>query len=213
MNYYAGSHQFASRAAVKRYIGDRLEALSVGTRVADAKLQEVLNALASEHPRPQEKIGAGIEWWVVSSNADLHHRSGNKGFRIKQRGRVELVDFSYTKVLYPPSDIQQLRTALTEEARDITEQFRTDAFKDGPVCCIWTGELISKKTDGQAIHVNPPRSVLYELFLAQEGISVSQVALEAHPGISGKRLVDRDLAARWREFQHAHLDGMAIAKL
>jgi hypothetical protein len=213
MSYFVGKNKFGSRAEVKRYLGDQLKRWPDGGRVDDAKLVDVLTELAREHPRPIEKIGAGIEYWVVCSNTDLHHRSGNKGFRIKQIGKDELVEFGYTKVLYPPSSVEQLRTALTEEARDITEQFRADAFKDGPVTCFRTGEILTNKTDGQAIHVNPTRSVLHSQFLIQEGLTVDQVALEPVPGASGKRLVDRELAARWRAFQSAHLDGMAISKL
>ncbi|GAB3283371.1 hypothetical protein GCM10027449_26310 [Sinomonas notoginsengisoli] len=69
------------------------------------------------------------------------------------------------------------------------------------------------KTEAQAIHVIPNRAVLHAQFLAQEGLTVDEVKLEPVPGASGKRLVDRELAARWRAFQQSQLDGMRIAKL
>ncbi|GAB3283360.1 hypothetical protein GCM10027449_26290 [Sinomonas notoginsengisoli] len=80
-SYYVGSHRFASRAAVKRYLGDELEARRHGDRIEDSRLIDVLTRLVSEHPRPSEKIGEGIEYWAVWENADLHHRT--KGYRIK----------------------------------------------------------------------------------------------------------------------------------
>jgi hypothetical protein len=213
MSYYVGKYKFASRAEVKRYLSEELQRRQDGDRVDDPKLAYVLSELAREHPQPDEKIGPGIEHWVVTTNTDLHHRKGNKGFRVKQFGKDELVEFGYTKVLYPPSDVEQLSTALTEEARDITEQFRTDAFKNGPVICFRTGELVTEKTLAQAVHRNPSRAVLHSQFLAQEGLNVKDIELKVVPGVSGKRLVDRGLRDRWRAFQLAHLDGMAIAKL
>lgn len=213
MSYYVGRREFSSRAEVKRYLREELHRRAHGERVDDPELAYVLTELAHEHPRPEEKIGPGIEWWVVSSNTDLHHRAGNKGFRIKQVGREELVDFGYVKVLYPPAEVEQLRTALTEEARDITEQFRTDAFQNGPVTCCRTGQSIADKTQAQAVHRAPRRAILHSQFLTEEGLTVGDIKLVAVPGASGKRLRDRDLAARWRAFQRKHLNGMDIAKL
>lgn len=212
MKRWVGKHEFGSTSAVKTYLSKELNKRKPGDVVTDTKLHEVLSALAKEHPRADEKIGPGIEYWIVRGNAELHNRSN--GFWIKQAEREDLVDFGYSKVLSPPGATADLATALTEEARDITEAFRTSAFSGGgQVICIRTGEPIIDKKQAQAIHLDPSRAVLHHRFLDQEGLNVDEVELVALPGISGKRLADRALADRWREFQRARLDGMAIAKL
>ncbi|MGO4187389.1 hypothetical protein [Pseudarthrobacter sp. TAF60_1] len=103
-------------------------------------MSNLLTALAREHLAAADKIGEGIEYWVVASNKDLGYTS--KGFRAKQRGRDELVLFSYNDVLSPPKQQALVAEALTQEALEITRQFRTDAFSSGPVQRTLTGKEI-----------------------------------------------------------------------
>lgn len=132
-------------------------------KITDSFVSDLLTALAREHPAAADKIGEGIEHWVIASNKDLGYTS--KGFRAKQRGRDELVLFSYTDVLRPPNQRTLVAEALTQEALDITRRFRTDAFANGPVRCALTGKAIPEKTMSDAVHLSPPRAQLHQIFL------------------------------------------------
>lgn len=205
--YAVGEFRFKKKGAVSELLSSVLEHLEVGERVTDPFVSDLLTALAREHPEAADKIGEGIECWVVASNKDLGYAS--KGFRAKQRGRDELVLFSYKDVLSPPKRRALVAEALTQEALQITRQFREDAFRSGPVTCAVTGVAIKDKTMADAVHLEPPRAVLHQMFLKSEGLTYETTELKKHPTESGFRLVDRDLADRWREFQLEHLSGMA----
>jgi hypothetical protein len=209
--YQVGEYAFGKKGAVKELLSDVLKSHEPGDRVTDPFVSGLLTALVREHPEAAEKIGPGIEHWVICSNNDLQYST--KGFRVKQIGREGLVKFSYTDVLAPPTQRALVGEALTREAIDITQQLRTDAFSNGPVKCAYTGEEITEKTDAAAVHHSPARAELHKKFLASEGLSDDTVTLVKHPADSGFRLEDRGLAQRWRDFQLAHLKGMAIVKI
>lgn len=206
--YEVGEFTFNTKREVRELLKSVLEELDAGEKVTDSFVSNLLTALAREHPAAADKIGEGIEYWVVASNKDLGYTS--KGFRAKQRGRDELVLFSYTDVISPPKQQSLVAEALTQEALEITRQFRTDAFASGPVQCALTGKEIPEKTMADAVHLNPPRAQLHQMFLASEGLTYETVELVKHPTESGSRLTDRDLADRWTMFQKEHLDGLAL---
>lgn len=206
--YEVGEFTFKKKGAVRELLKSVLEELDAGEKVTNSFVSNLLTALAREHPAAVDKIGGGIEYWVVASNKDLGYTS--KGFRAKQRGRDELVVLSYTDVLSPPKRQTLVAEALTQEALEITRQFRTDAFARGPVQCALTGKEVPEKTTADAVHLNPPRAQLHQAFLASEGLTYETVELMKHPSESGNRLADRDLAERWKRFQNEHLDGLAI---
>jgi hypothetical protein len=207
--YEVGEFTFNKKKGdVRELLKSVLEDLDTGEKVTDPFVSDLLTALAREDPEAADKIGEGIEYWVVASNKDLGYTS--RGYRAKQRGRDSLVLFSYTDVLNPPKQRTQVAEALTQEALEITRQFRTDAFASGPVRCALTGKEIPEKTMADAVHLNPPRAQLHQTFLESEGLTYETVELIKHPTESGYRLAGRDLAKRWRDFQEEHLDGLAI---
>jgi hypothetical protein len=206
--YEVGEFHFASKSKVKKILSSALAELDDGEQVTDPFVADLLTALAREHPEAADKVGAGIEYWVAASNKDSSYRT--RGFRAKQWGRAEPVLFGYTKILDKPDRQGLVAEALTQEALDITQRFRTDAFANGPVECARTGKMIPDKTMADAVHLTPPRGVLHAAFLKSEGLTHESVQLKKHPVESGYRLVDRELAERWRTFQEERLDGMAI---
>lgn len=205
--YEVGEYAFEKKGAVSELLSAALKKYEPGEKVTDPFVSGLLTALVREHPEAAEKIGPGIEHWVVCSNSDRQYRT--RGFRAKQIGREGLVRFKYTDVLSPPTRHTLFAEALTREAIDITQQLRTDAFSAGPVKCAYTGEEITEKTDAAAVHRNPSRAELHRQFLASEGLTEESVELLAHPA----RLEDRELAEKWRRFQTSHLSGMSIVKI
>ncbi|MCM0618041.1 hypothetical protein MOD31_18615 [Paenarthrobacter sp. TYUT067] len=112
--YAVGEFRFKKKGAVSELLSSVLEHLEVGERVTDPFVSDLPTALAREHPEAADKIGEGIGCWVVASNKDLGYAS--KGLRAKQRGRDELVLFSYKDVLTPPKRRALVAEALTQEA-------------------------------------------------------------------------------------------------
>lgn len=208
--YQIGEFIFPRKGEVAELLKAVLAALEPGERVSDLYVSNLLTALAREHKDAAAKIGDGIEYWVVASNKDLGYVS--RGFRAKQIGRDELIQFSYTDVLNRPKQRTLVAEALTQEALDITRRFRSMAFADGPVECALTGSTIPDRTMADAVHLEPPRGQLHQMFLASEGLTYEDLKLAKHPTASGYRLVDRDVAERWKTFQAEHLDGMAIVQ-
>ena len=207
--YQVGEFEFESKATVRRFLSEVLKSYAPGDIVTDPFVSGVLTALLREHPEAAEKIGPGIEHWVVCSNGDLGY--SGKGFRVKQVGSNELVEFGYGKVISPPSHLGRVAEALTQEAISITRQVRTDAFQNGPVECVDTGAIITEKKDAEAVHRSPVRAELHRQFLASEGLTYEAVALA--PARSGWQLADRELAGRWCDFQRARIDGMVVVKI
>jgi len=111
--YVVGEFSFAKKGEVEQLLKSTLEELEVGAVVTDPFVADLLTALVREHPEAIDKVGAGIEYWVVASNRDLGYTS--KGFRAKQRGRDDLVRFSYTDVLRRPKQRALVAEALTQE--------------------------------------------------------------------------------------------------
>ncbi|MCC3293223.1 hypothetical protein LJ756_01155 [Arthrobacter sp. zg-Y411] len=210
--YQVGEFEFVSKAAVKTLLSEELKSRVPGDIVTDPFVSGLLTALVGEHVDAMDKIGPGIEHWVVCSNVDLGFPG--KGFRIKQIGSDELVEFGYGKVITPPSEVGRVAEALTQEAIEITRQVRTDAFQNGPAKCADSGAIITDKKDAKAVHRHPVRAELHRQFLESEGLEYEDVALTpATPARSGRRLADRELAQRWCDFQLARIDGMEVVKI
>lgn len=210
--YIVGTVEYTSKKQLKQELSNaklEKEHLSV---VTDPVIVETLTALLELHPDADDKIGDGIDHWVVFDNSvdTAYTSTGFRPVRVDGSGPIK---FSYTDVIDKPSHKQLVQEALTLEALPITLDYRKSRFGNGPVVCCRTGEEIYDYKDAQAVHLDPPRRILHADFLKRVGLSYGEVALEKHPTDSGYRLRDRVLAERWCDYQAHHLDGMAIAKL
>lgn len=182
-----------------------------GTVVTDPEVIAVLNALIELDIDATEKIGPGIDHWVVFSNRDLKLNRNSAGYRIMQVDGTGLIKFGYGDVLTPPKPRTFVQRALNDEAASLMVEFRTAKFNAGPVCCSKTGVLIEDFINSKAIHHEPSRAELHEAFLASEGLTFETVALVKQvPPRSGHLLADRALTARWVNYQRARLDGLRL---
>lgn len=211
--YIVDQYSFPSKAAAERYLSEMLNSHEEGAQVSDPELIGFLTALALRHPNPAEKIGNGISHWVVMRNNDLpDFASSHLGFRIVQIDSPEPVPFSYSKITSPRSDEAKFASALDLEALEVTRGFRREKFASGSAICDDSGELISDIHDAQAVHRSPGRGELHQMFLAKERKTFDEVEIYKPGGSSAYRLVNRELADRWVEFQKEHLGGMRIVK-
>ena len=210
--YLVGVIEFDSKAHLKRVLaGAKFEQPHL-TRVSDPSIAETLSSLIELDDEAGDKIGAGIDHWVVFDNSvdTLYRSTGFRPMRVDGSGPVR---FSYMDVIDKPTRKQLVQEALTLEAIQITLEWRQAQFDDGPAKCARSGDLIEHYKDAQAIHLSPPRRVLHAHFLSGEGLNFDTVEIVKHPTDSGFRLRDRSLAERWCTYQREHLTGMAIAKI
>lgn len=180
-----------------------------GTVVTDPEVVSILNTLIHLDIAATEKIGKGISHWVVYSNRDLMRNS--TGYRIMRVDGTGPITFGYLDVLHPPSAKSFVQRALNDEAAELMVEFRKERFRTGPVYCRKTGVLIEDFLNAKAVHVDPKLSDLHEAFLRSEGLSIESVGLvkQSFPR-GGYLLEDRELAARWVEFQKGRLDGVDL---
>ena len=182
-----------------------------GTVITDPQVISVLNTLIELDVDATEKIGPGIDHWVVYSNRDVNPNRNSAGYRIMRVDGTGPIKFGYGDVLTPPKPRTFVQRALTDEVADLMVEFRRQQFSAGPVYCAKTGVPIDDFINSKAVHHNPTRSQLHEAFLSSEGITFETVALEKKaPPKSGFLLADRSLAARWRDYQRARLDGIRL---
>jgi hypothetical protein len=182
-----------------------------GTVVTDPQVISALNALIELDVDATEKIGPGIDHWVVFSNRGLKPNRNSTGYRIMRIDGTGPITFGYGDVLTPPKPRTFVQRALTDEAADLMVEFRRAQFRAGPVYCAVTGVLIDDFINSKAVHHDPSRGELHEAFLSSERLTFETVGLkkQASPK-SGYLLADRALAARWVDYQRARLDGIRL---
>lgn len=145
--------------------------------------------------------------WIVMPNNDLGRNT--KGYRAVLMNGGEPEKFGYTKIVMPKDKSYFVAEALTEEAIEITRKFRRDRFAAGPVHCADMSKLITDFKQAEAVHRCRGRGLLHREFLHRQGLTYDDVeAVPAKP--AGRRLVDRRLADRWRDYRLARLDVMDI---
>ncbi|QXQ11486.1 hypothetical protein KUF55_06270 [Paeniglutamicibacter sp. Y32M11] len=176
--------------------------------MGDPLIATVLTLLAEAHPEYATKFGSGIAHWIIQDNSDVGYTT--VGYRAMLKNGQGPERFSYNDVLKTPSKWQNLQEALTKAADDITQQFREQAFANGPFECPVTGKLLERPTQARATHVSPSRRDLHLAFLVSEGIAASDVVLAKDQPGSGYRIVDSELVQRWRKYQCDRLGGMRV---
>lgn len=182
-----------------------------GTVITDPQVISILNTLIQLDVDATEKIGPGIEHWVVYSNRDLRPNRNSAGYRMMRVDGTGPIKFGYGDVLTPPKPATYVQRALTDEVADLMVEFRKAQFKAGPVYCAVTGVVIDDFLNSKAVHREPSRSELHEAFLKSEGLTFETVRLvKQMPPRSGYLLADRSLAIRWIDYQRARLDGVQL---
>lgn len=204
--YYIGEHGFSSKSAAKRFLSELKDQYDDGQRVSD-EFRNLLTALLEMHEDQNEKIGKGIEYFIVDNNADLF--KATRGYRVKQVGNPIPVAFSYTKIIDRPSVKQQVQQALQNAIADLMREYRRKAFEVVPVYCADTGREISIINEAQVIHRNPSWGSLTTEFVNAHG-GWEAIALNKSPRVTGHVLASDQLKAEWRALQKRHLEGLAI---
>jgi hypothetical protein len=156
----------------------------------------LIRALLDLHHDAKTKIGAG----VVSINVRVIE-FGARGFWIT-RTDGSSIDFSYRTALNgAPTQKTLVQQALRWEIQDQIEEFRAEAFADGPVTCPLTHQPLSQST-AEIDHIVPFADLITEFVPAVGGWLVLQVECVGETGCR-RQLVDREIAQTWQDLHKA----------
>lgn len=185
--------------------------MSDGTRVVDLEVIKVLDELIELDVDATEKIGVGIDHWVVYGNQDLTPARNSTGYRIVRVDGTGPITFGYNSVLKPKPHTSLVQRALTDEVATLMVDYRKTRFANGPVRCSVTGVQIVDFWNSKATHVNPSLTELHLQFLDSESLTFESVTLVKNEAAGrGFQLRDRVLAARWRSYQEARMSGLQV---
>lgn len=163
----------------------------------DGLNHEFLLALIGNHPHVAEKIGAGIQHFVVRENRFIGRKT--RGFWIKRVDGSE-VDFSWVECLTPSSHRQRVLNALRAEVQDDVFAFKQEAFRGRSVAPCWLSGGWTTFDEADVHHETPFLEIVDSLLHGDfDSIHVTTGASE---GQIGDRLTDRDFADLWRDYHH-----------
>jgi hypothetical protein len=198
---------FTTKAQALEYFHAVLYRYEPGDIIGKDDTRELL-WLLDRHPDADQKRGGGAIGFSVERLF-----GGARRFRIL-RVDGSSIDFSFRKCIdKPPSPLSRISAALRVEVRGAILRAKWDYFDAhgdvyGRVACqLGCGSLVTID-EADADHA-PPYTfhVLATTFLGALSLPAEQVLLE--PLVDeqwGRRLQDRDLAARWQDFHHRHAD-------
>jgi hypothetical protein len=204
---------FATKAAAIEHFRAMLYRYGRDDLVNESDTRELL-WLLDHRPTAEQKRGAGVIGFAI---ADAPY--GQRGFRII-RSDWSSTDFSYRKcIAAPPTALAMVLKALRKEVEDdiLTAKrtyFERNGDEAGRVPCLLTGALITID-QADADHAPPYTfDVLARTFLSARQIE-ADVGMITPPADNqfGRTLVDRALAADWREFHHLNADVRIVAKV
>jgi hypothetical protein len=208
-----GELVFASKEQAAQYFHDMLYRYALGDTITGTDARELL-WLLERHHEFEQKHGVGILYFRI-----IQAPYSARGFGIT-RTDWTTTDFSYRKCIYNSgTPLQALIRVFRKEVDDDILQAKLRYFAEngdelGRVACKETGALVSIE-ESEAHHA-PPHTldVLAKLFLSARKI-VPDWALLAPLADNefGRSLVDRALAAEWREFHNQHADICIISTL
>jgi hypothetical protein len=178
-----------------------------GEVVSDPADDAFFRALVAEHRNREEKIGDGIQHFVVARNNSLGARAGNLGIWIKQVCRQDLVDFGYGGVMEwiaDPGNARQERRrvqrALRNAIRVVTDEYLSNQLNSGQVLksCL-TGRILKPTQRIDVVHDLPRWGDLVDEFVATRG-GCSAIRTRQTERSLGEILEDEDTRASWSSF-------------
>jgi hypothetical protein len=212
MRVEVGELSFASAAEAIAHFSDMLNRYGPDDTISLEDTRELLWLLA-RHPDAAQKRGPGVLGFMIEELP-----SGARRFRIFRKDYTS-TDFSYRKCISkPPAPLAKVSAALRIEVRGDVLDAKRKYFEDhgddaGRVPCRLTNKLVTID-EADADHAEPYTfHVLVTMFLGALELRVDAIRLEPlEDDQYGRRLLDRDLAAKWRRFHHQHADIRIVAK-
>jgi hypothetical protein len=194
-----GTHEFASKAALKDHVRDIVARYRIGQHVVELDFA-FLCELIELHPERDQKVGVGIASFQVILDQEWKR---NRQFHL-HRIDGTATDFSWVSCIDGKNHRRDIREALRHAVLEQVLKFRASAVATGAVCP-YRGILLTEN-NSHVDHIAPDTfETIVDRFLQSERIELEQI--EITPSRDNQlfgELMDRNLEARWRSFHRMH---------
>ncbi|MCZ4117901.1 DCL family protein [Streptomyces sp. H39-S7] len=206
---FIGNVQFPTKVAALEACRAALHRYPLGGEVTESCDKELLIGLVQMHRDPPSKIGAGIQRFEVRPNPD---NARNRSFFIIRVDGTE-TDFSYTKLIQPPTQRQLVERAMRRiVAPQVIEFVGSEFHRQTVVKCPITGAMMDSPTEAHVDHYDPEFAVLAMRFAeAHDGWEAFE--LLSVDGQIGQRFQDERLCAAWYDYHKQHAKLRVVTKL
>ncbi|MEV3852149.1 DCL family protein [Streptomyces microflavus] len=193
-----GPRTWPTKGAAGDAIRTIRDAYNVGDTVDKPEDHALLCDLIELHPDAPEKIGCGIDSFVI----DRPMRGRHSGFKIVRRDGTE-IDFSYLSCLSPPNHRSQVLAAMRGETAGTTIAY----FAMRAATNTLTSDLSGTPVDANDPHVShyqgPPFVDIATQFATTTG-GWDQIELNSSTTAGYAKFKDRALAQQWVEHHKAN---------
>ncbi|MFB8038991.1 DCL family protein [Streptomyces sp. NPDC056004] len=193
-----GHRLYRTKGAAGDAVREVRDRYPVGSEVDQLEDQKLLRDLIDLHEHADEKIGCGIDAFVI----DQPLRGRHSGFKIIRTDGTE-IDFSYLACLSPPNHRQQVLSAMRAEiAVSVSAYFASRAAGNS-----LRSDLSGTPLDSSDAHVSyfqGPAFVDIATQFADEIGGWDTVELTSSTAAGFGKLKDRALAQRWSDHHNEH---------
>lgn len=201
---------FPTQGAFKLYVKELLESLPFDEAIQDPE-HSFLVQLLKRHPNAADKIGVGIDYFKVMTNA--HYGGKTKSFHVFRLDGT-YADFSYHNCLSDLSPWEQFRDALRAAVMDQMTALREQVFGQSQEILCPVKKIMITRNVSHYDHVPPDTfDMLIEEFMDEEWIQKENPpATDQGNWVIGRRLVDKEMEERWRYFHASRAKIRIISK-
>ena len=193
-----GHREYPTKGAAGDAIREIRDRYQVGETVHQLEDQKLLRDLIDLHKEAAEKIGCGIDSFVI----DQPMRGQHSGFKIVRTDGTE-IDFSFLACLSPPNHRQQVLAAMRGEVADTISAY----FAMRAATNTLTSDQSGVELDANDPHVSyfqgPPFVELGTQFATKAG-GWDTIELNSSSAAGYAKFKDRDLADQWRAHHKEH---------
>ena len=170
MEIRIGNKIFASKASCTRAVRKILHGCSCGSKLVGDDFVFIMNLLRN-HPRPDYKIGCGIEAIFVEMT-----RYKNRGFYALRKDGSR-TDFSYIQCITPSSQAKKVKTACRTSIRSFIVEFKDWSFTGkNSVRCPLSNEIVFKQNC--VVHHNVfSFEEIFCSWIEEKGIDIESIKL------------------------------------
>lgn len=191
--FWIGPRRYPSKEAARDAVRDVRDRYAIGETIDQFEDQELLRDLLDLHTEADDKIGCGVEAFVIDQPLVGRH----SGFKIIRIDGTE-IDFSFNKCLTPPTYRQQVLSAMRYEVNDTTTDYFTSRVVVGSLHSDLSGTPLD--TDNAHVsHFQGPAFVDIATEFADEVNGWAAIELTPSTAAGLGRFTDRALAQRWHD--------------
>jgi hypothetical protein len=201
---------FPTHAAFKDHVKKMLEALPLGQIVGEPQ-HSFLVEFVKRHPQAAEKIGVGIDHFKTLTNKN--YGGLTKCFYVFRKDGTHS-DFSYQKCIATPTPWEEFIDALRGAVMDQIIAAREKAFGANEEILCPLKNILFNRSVSHIDHMPPHTfTALVEEFMNEEWLQEENPpATDPGNNVIGRRLVDKEMEARWVYFHASRAQFRLISK-